>query len=156
LTTIVYRAGILAGEQRVVDGESIMPGTYQKVFKNDKGWLWGCAGETGPMWAFNDFMREFKPDKLPNAKMPRAGSYDAIVIDPKGQIYLIENGWTQALPETVEFYAIGAGMEAALGALYHGATAVEAVECAIKANRSSGGNVDFVMLDIKGETNANA
>lgn len=149
MTTIAYRGGYLAGDQRTTDSGSIMPGRYTKVRRNSKGWIYGCAGQSGPIIEFDTFMQEFKPDKFPNKKTPR-GDYRAIVVDPTGQVYDVDKGIAEALPP-VPFYAIGSGTDAALGAMYHGASAYEAVKCAIEVDNLSGGDVDCIPLHIKEE-----
>jgi hypothetical protein len=147
MTTIVYRNGVLAGDMLATDGDIKLPGSFKKVFKNKKGWIWGCCGTGGPICDFDRWMMEYCPETLPNRNIPKSGDYEAIVVDPKGNVYDVSKGWVELQPSDMRFFAIGSGAAAAYGALWHGATAVEAVLCATRVDRNSGQGIAYEELD---------
>jgi hypothetical protein len=144
MTTIAYRDKVLAGDRRSTDGSLIVPGRYRKVYKNKCGWLYGAAGTSGPCEALNAYMASC-PDF--SEELPPRGKYTAIVVSPDGRVYNIDNGWIELLPKDIEFYVVGSGAPAALGALWMGANAVEAVEIASEIDNCTGGGVDHVSLN---------
>jgi hypothetical protein len=144
LTTIAYRDGVLAGDRRATDDGTIMPGRFRKVYKNKQGWLYGACGDSGPCEHLNRFMHSC-PEGLPfDARWP-AGKYSALVVSPDGHLFIVEKGFIEQLYDQ-EFYAMGSGTTPALGAMYMGADAIQAVKIAIEIDSKSGGGVDAVSL----------
>jgi ATP-dependent HslUV protease subunit HslV len=144
MTTIVWRDGTLAGDQRSTDDGAIMPGRYVKVFKNEKGWLYGSCGTSGPIEEFNRFMSGVVASIDPK-KLPR-GDYNGLVVSPNGDVFDIDRGYIEKLPSTIPYYVVGSGRKVALGALFMGASAEQAVRAAIEHDASTGGEVDVVLL----------
>jgi 20S proteasome alpha/beta subunit len=143
MTTVVYRDGVLAGDTRVTDPD-IVPGSHRKVFQSRHGWLYGASGKVASFvkfykWAESHSTRLLKKD-------PPDGDYSGILVSPKGVAYFVEDGSVWRVPDDTDFIAIGSGRTGALGALYMGATALQAVEMALKVDTNSGGPIDSVSL----------
>jgi 20S proteasome alpha/beta subunit len=140
VTTIVYRDGVLAGDSRTTDEATIYPGATPKVFKNKAGWLYGASGNVAAIERFNEWADALK---VRLTKAP-GGNFEGILVSPKGAIYFVEGGsaWKLNAP----FAATGSGRDAAYGALHFGASALEAVDIAIKIDSGSGLPVTHVSL----------
>lgn len=146
MTTIVYRDGVLAADRRSSDGSYILPGRYRKAYKNKTGWLYAAAGTSGPCEDLNRFMHRAPADMdMFQSKFPR-GDYSALIVSPQGELYVVERGLVEEITKVASFYALGSGSGPALGALYMGASAVDAVEIAQQIDMKSGGGTDHVTL----------
>jgi len=140
VSVIVFRDGILASDSRAYGGDyQASPGTKQKLFKLADGSRVGVASATlGQPERFVAFLRgEVEASSLTGI----AWDMRAIVVKPDGSIYLAESSVHMSGPIQCEFYAIGSGAKYALGAIFAGATAVEAVEAAIRFDPHCGGDV---------------
>lgn len=144
MTTIAYKDGVLAGDQRVTEGSSVMPGSQRKVWKLRSGWLVGGCGTLADLMRFRDWVKEFSIGDPRPLKV--STSFSGIMITPEGLVYIYEDANVIEVPSDAKFYAIGSGHQAALGALYMGATAKQAVEIACKVDTGSGGDVHVVKL----------
>ena len=147
MTTIVYRDGVLAGDRLITSKDTKQPGGFVKVRKNSHGWLFGGAGSVGDLVRFFDWAETYTGDK--RKKGPPGGEYDGMIISPHGDYHEVNKGsvWTLEAP----FAATGSGMDAALGALHCGKSAVEAVEIACLVDTCSGEGVNFVEIDRKAD-----
>ena len=74
-----------------------------------------------------------------------ADSIEAIRIDPKSVALASGKRPTFSQVEA-PYYAIGSGAHLALGAMWQGATAEQAVECAIALDIGCGGTVDVIRV----------
>lgn len=130
MTTIVYRDGILAADSRATytseEGGARAWGC-DKLFRK-AGAIIGTAGETGPGLVFVDWWGSGKPP--PPQFIEGDADFACLVLTKKG---LFEyDKWCRGEKITHQFYAIGSGAKAAMGALYMGASAREAVAVACK------------------------
>lgn len=146
MTTIAYRDGVLAGDQRTTDDGAIVPGRFIKVFKNDQGWLYGACGDSGPMEDFYRFMAGVV-NSIDPKRIPRSGIYEAIIVSPTSDVFVVEKGFIEKYPLDTEYLAIGSGRKVAYGALYMGATPAQAVQAAITHDNCTGGSVNVVLLN---------
>jgi 20S proteasome alpha/beta subunit len=143
VTTIVYRDGVLAADRRATTKGKRYAGIARKIGRNKGGWLFGACGIASDTVLFQQWMLSWPGKKRPNSAPPD-GEYEALAISPSGQVFAAEPGamW----PYETEFVAIGSGMATALGALYHGASAREAVEIASLVDTATGDGVDTLSL----------
>ena len=134
MTTICYRAGVIAADSQATMGGLKMP-TEPKIIMSG-GRLIGAAGDATAINKFTAFIA----GKGKKPKLAKGEEFSAIVVDRDGHIDHWEEGME---PDrvTLPFFAIGSGDELALGAMEMGATAVQAVEVAIKWDAASGGPV---------------
>lgn len=85
----------------------------------------------------------------PNTSKPEFTGDDEftlLILDREQGLFMLDR-WLTAIPVTSEFYAIGSGAKVALGALYMGATAKQAVEAACKFDPFTGGDVVEAKLE---------
>lgn len=139
MTIIAYRDGVMAADSRVtVDSEA--GGTrlfrceklFRKTIKIGRRKkvpvIIGTAGESAPGLIFVDWYGSDKPP--PSQLIEGEADFTCLILRPDG-LYEADK-WCR--PERIphKFYAIGSGAKAALGAMYKGASAIEAVEITCK------------------------
>lgn len=142
MTCIVYRDGVLAGDSLITMGSTKSPEVARKVNRLRTGQLFGSSGnEEG-----GHLLREslLRGDPTP----PKLKSVNGLRVDPNGSIWFYEGlRWTRVTG--ADFAAIGSGADYAIGALYMGASAKEAVRIAAKCNTHCGGRIYSVSLKKK-------
>lgn len=124
MTTIAYRAGILAADTCVTD-RYCRVGQATKIWRGDDGAVAGMAGRLDDMCAFRDWFLGGQVKPYPAISEDSEG----IVVTPDGQVRAFYRSGAGA-EMTAEFHAIGSGFKAALGAMHAGADAAEAVRIA--------------------------
>lgn len=132
MTTIVYRDGVLAADSLATMGDTKIHGRYMKI-RRIGDHLVGTAGSVADSENFIIWLKSGDVD-VP----PPKGNYSALIVDPRGRVREIENGSVLPVPRGAKFFAIGSGAPYALGALYAGATAAEAVKIAAKIDTNTG------------------
>lgn len=134
MTTIAYRDGVIAGDTQVTAG-GMKVGSAQKVFKKGKR-LWGFAGSLALCQAYSDWVKTGRKGEPP--ELTKEDDLDGFVIEDGKIVSYNHNG-----KDTIEaeYYASGSGWLIAMGAMAMGATAEEAVRCAIKHDNGSGGDI---------------
>lgn len=134
MTTITFKDGVLAADSQATR-DNTRTGFATKLFRLDDGEraaLLGCAADA---YALLDWYRAGKDRPQPEAK---EGSL--VVVEAGGEIMIYQDGYHQPAP-TAPFHAWGSGMDFALGAMWAGASAKEAVEIAVGLDTYSGGPV---------------
>lgn len=125
MTTIVYRDGIMAADTAVFDRGTYC-GKATKIWRNSAGWLFGGAGALGDIAIYRDWFMAGMTGETPKFEENRS---EGLAVDPEGRMF-----WhgTESRHVQIEgpYAAIGTGFQIALGALYMGATAEQAVEMA--------------------------
>lgn len=140
MTTIAVRDGIMAAD-RTVQADGINVFETSKIYRV-KGALIGFAGALTDALRFVLWYRD-RRSKRPT--FDDNGGFDAIVINPDGSMEL----WDQDLvPMIVEsdYISIGSGNAVALGAMYQGASAEEALEAAAYFDTNTGYTIDVERL----------
>jgi ATP-dependent protease HslVU (ClpYQ) peptidase subunit len=141
MTTIAYKAGILAGDSQATDDQVWQTRKVIRLSTSAGSLLVGWCGDVHAAlvfleWLKNDQSR--KPD-ISNE------DFEAIVVAETGRVTI----WTQSLvgwrPEG-KFFAIGSGGKAAMGAMHAGKSAVEAVKIACKVDPYTRGPVRSLKL----------
>lgn len=143
MTVIAYRNGIMASDSRLTNGDQIVPGGYSKIRRLEDGTLIGGCGDVVAIealfeWAVGD--RKVKPPKV-------CRDADMIMVSPDGTITQMEGRYPYSVRDTGGYYAQGSGGDVALGAMHHGASAVDAVKAAIAHNAACGGEVQMLPLE---------
>lgn len=148
MTTLVYRDGVLAADTGASHGAWRMMRGLKKVVRVDYGSkivLAAAAGDCELMAAFLDWQASGQVDARP---VPgNDASLEAIEVtlvrgEAKPTIRLYQYAGSFEIED--EFVAFGSGSPAALGALHVGASAVEAVEAAMKVSSNTFGKVASV------------
>ena len=137
MTTIVYRGGFMAADScETTSDESAgaYKGTCVKLFRLDSSQMdppciIGLQGESSPGMAWLDWFQRGRSDRDLKAHIRDSGADFAALVLNRNGLWLWDS-WLVPVKIEDEFYAIGSGTKAALGALHMGANAVEAVEIA--------------------------
>jgi len=142
VTVIAYRDGVMAADTLMVDGNNNRIAQATKIIRNANGDLCGVAGDAGPCYAFLQWFQglgeaerpEFKPGSGVRALIVRvSNSHPAWIVDESGEFVIRDR-----------FYAIGCGRPEAMAAMWMGADAVKAVECAIALDTGCGGSIEVL------------
>lgn len=164
MTTITYRDGVLAADSGVFnESRNLHEGAMQKVFQLMGGLLYAGAGDADDraVRALLDNVRS--PDQLPGAKELLATSCDinAVVVFPDGQVFTIscdasdaddedDTTWdAEIIPLRAPYLALGSGCQIAMGAMWAGKSAVQAVEAACEHNVWTRGPVQSLRLAVR-------
>jgi ATP-dependent protease HslVU (ClpYQ) peptidase subunit len=145
MTCIVYH---VADETMAADtatfvhnGNTRMPGHVKKIWRLKDGSLMGHAGTRRQA----DLLKRWIEDGS-NGNVPApVDDVTALVVSPDGTM-TVYDGKSERTVEGAPFYAIGSGADAALGALFAGATAKEAVEIASLVDPWTGDEVRMETL----------
>lgn len=141
MSTITYRDGIMSSDTRAYAGFNLPIGAKKKIRASEDGTLVGCTthqpglGEAFLAWICD------------GADEPESSEYQAIVVKPNGDVYYYRNGNQPSGPLEIDFIAVGSGAEAALGAMWMGATAEDAVGVAANIDVWTGLPVYSLALD---------
>lgn len=153
MTCIVYRDGVIASDSKIISRSWTAVGGFQKIgqrFHSERLYLFGAVGETAYAAKFERWMhsKEFEtfiesgmvdghPLLEPSAREEQC---TGLIFTPEHNCIRIEGNYPAYLVEA-PYFAFGTGDATALGALYHGATATEAVEAAIEHDILTNGPV---------------
>lgn len=147
MTVVAYKDGTIAADS-MVGSSNHYAGNVGKIARNSSGDLIGASGLTA--WC-SPVLRWFASGE--RGKMPRHTPKDdqqsasAIIIRraSPGRVYFVECDSALA-PYPIEVdpacgFAIGCGREVARGAMYAGASAIDAVKAAIHLEDGCGGDI---------------
>jgi ATP-dependent protease HslVU (ClpYQ) peptidase subunit len=159
MTTVTYRDGVMASDSKSSSGNTY-DGNVVKIRKviliEDLSWverlvfrkepkevpmLVGYAGAVADCLDYIDTLFF----GMPQSKQ----SYEAnvLAITGDGQITLYDGTSLRGVEIHSDYASIGSGSEIALGAMFVGANAMEAVEAAIHLDNTSGGDIQVVTFD---------
>lgn len=140
MTTIAYKAGVIAADSRCTEGNHIIPGKMRKLHELPDGSIYTFTGSVAHGMAMLDAL-------LNGTKQPtwELGDTLAVRVMPTGRV-LIYEGEGVWFEQTSKIAAWGSGAEFAYGAMEAGATAAEAVRIAIKHDSASGGPVRTIQV----------
>lgn len=128
MTAIAYRDGVIAGDSEVNYDDNIKVRSAIKIGKHD-GFIFGLAGEDIP--PVDKFIKWFFPADDRKRKPMGSYKFDALVVGADRKIRLYDQrGVLDEINE--EFFAIGSGQQACVGAMQLGGTAEQAVDAACK------------------------
>jgi hypothetical protein len=143
MTVIVWRDGVLASDSEVSNDRQRVLGV-RKVVRGHDGVLYGASGSTA---LCSEMLRWVDGGRV--GVRPALSCGDAscmvLVVAGEGAVSI----WTEDGVEdhgAAEYLAIGTGSAVALGALWMGATAVDAVRAAVVHGLYCGGDVQAVQL----------
>lgn len=142
MTTIAYRAGVLAGDSQATDSQIWRTRKIESIETSAGELLVGWCGE---VFAAQVFLEWLKNDKSRKPEISNE-DFEAIVVSAKtGRVTI----WNQSLAPwrpRARFYAIGSGCKAALGAMHAGKGALEAVRIACKVDPYSSAPIHSIRL----------
>jgi hypothetical protein len=146
MTVVAYRDGMLAADRLVCDPYAVRVGYETKIFKRN-GTFYGFVGPRSEIEIYQHWL--FAPDLKTIPTLNEGIS--CLCIKPDG-IWRF-SGKTPCLTKVeAPFAAIGTGAHIALGAMFMGASAEQAVYAAIALDTGCGGPVD--VLDCRPEQQA--
>lgn len=152
MTTIAYRKGVIAADSRTTietEGGGARMFLCEKLFRKAvtidgvlQEVIVATAGESSPGMVFLDWFGTGKepPDRLIDGE----ADFTCLVLQQDG-LYEYD-AWCRGIKIEDEFYAIGSGAKAALGAMQMGASAARAVEVACKIDPYSGPPITSMRL----------
>lgn len=115
-----------------------------------KGYLIGACGDLDLVyWFTKNFQPEIITEKLrvtPPSPITDKDGFEGMIVSPRGTIYLYTDKCMAIPIKDFGYFSIGSGSPLALGAMFCGANAVEAVRAAIKHDKSTGGRIQSVKL----------
>lgn len=136
MTTIAYRAGVVAADSRCENNGWIGGHSIKKVRKSD---IDGCVyAITGNAADSTKVMEAFVGGQ-PQNDINLGESSRVVKFDPSGEITVYEGNGSFTI--TCEYTAFGSGSPAALAAMMMGASARKAVEIAAQIDPYTGGEV---------------
>jgi ATP-dependent protease HslVU (ClpYQ) peptidase subunit len=147
MTTITYRDGVMAADSRAYSGNKVPIGEKIKLRRLDDGTLIGASTSTcGAAGWVLDWVEAGCPAVAGGTEL-LPDKFDVIVVRPDGSVFYGSDTPVLTGPLDAPYLAAGSGQEYALGAMAHGATAVEAVRAACLLDVWSGLPVYAVTRD---------
>ena len=140
MTTIACRDRILASDSACIEGDTIAH-EMKKLFRV-RGMLVGCCGLATDISNFVHWLRKGADVD----DYPKMRQFSALIVAHDGTVTGFEEMSPHGLVITAPYCAIGTGMDVALGAMYAGASAVEAVKAARAHNTATVGRVVSISL----------
>jgi ATP-dependent protease HslVU (ClpYQ) peptidase subunit len=155
MTTIAFRRGIMACDsQWTFDDARAVCTTKIRRLRN--GVLIGTAGDNDSR-ALERLIEKAKTPAqlpLPSKLLDLRQSLTALVVFPCGSMFVVnapgphdENDEAGVTPITKDYWAIGMGRSVALGAMWKGGSAAEAVSAAMEFDPSTGGKIHMLQLN---------
>lgn len=138
LTTIAYRAGIVAADSQSVRGDMVNPEPAQKIWRIEHGGLGGIIG-TWAVLAEVQAWLSYGKKSWEKPKLPEDTTVVEFLVDGTILEHVAEG--LQDAKTSRGFYAWGSGREFAYGALAQGASAFEAVTIAAEFDVWTGGEI---------------
>lgn len=137
MTTIAVdpRTGEIAADSRAIGGGADM--TVVKLVKLVDGSIFAAAGVARQGAAMVEWL-----NKGGRGKPPKFAETEAVILQPDGNLWLINGKWPPIPMDQTAPQAIGSGSQAALSAmLSFGATPAQAVKAAAKVDSNTGGKI---------------
>ncbi len=146
MSTVAYRAGVLAADTMMTQGSIKCPESMNKLcMGKTHPVIYAMAGKTAAL-AATMRMIEVMPiapwdgGEFPS-RPPMDSSCELVAFHRDGRVFSFEAEGLWYEPADVPFMALGSGSKAALGALHMGADAARAVEIACLADAYTGGPI---------------
>lgn len=155
MTTIAYRDGILAADSRETSGDEDsgqLATQCQKMFGVGPH-IVALQGETTPGMAWLHWFRvcmmsaeawrnplSHTPADIIDRFLEHDADFTAVVLTPHDGLWIYDE-WGVPQKITAPYYAVGSGAKAALGAMFAGATATQAVLAACEHDPYTSGPV---------------
>lgn len=147
MTVIAYRDGVMAADTGAIFSGVVSAG-HRKIVRGPDGTLAGASGQMVPASQWLDWIAggergaEPAPDRLNDGE---ESTFTALLVRPDGRVWMVEGGGRVEV--TAPYHSLGAGMEAALGAMFSGASAEIAAKAAVYHTTGCGGEVVTVSIE---------
>lgn len=146
MTTIAYCNGVLAADTAMCSG-GCMIGSTVKIVRRFDGDMAGAAGDATYNRAFLDWFSAGEEGPAPEAKAESDGFDRGVIFRAKPrkiEVFEPRGPFTIVAP----YYAFGSGKAEALGAMFVGADAYDAVRAAIALDPHSGGDITVLRCEV--------
>lgn len=144
MTTIAYRDGLMAGDSGSWRGGVKTAGAVKLAISVD-GDLVGATGASAACYEFLQAVKTQPRHEWPRPIADRDGSsFQALIVSLDGAVSVLEQFGEEEI--TAPYYAIGAGAEIAMGAMYAGADAETAVFAAVEHSSYAAAPVVVIRL----------
>lgn len=133
MTTIAYRAGIMAADSRAFAGDKMPIGSKNKLHVLSNGALVAASSnDVGATDSFASWCRAMVDagEDLPNMSTGSDYGVQALLVWIDGTVHYWHEGRCFSGPLEGEFFAIGSGEQFAYGAMMAGVSAEQAVRAA--------------------------
>lgn len=145
MTTIAYRDGVIAADTGVMCGGSKVSHT-RKIARNKWGALAGAAGSAGYCHAFLKwFLDGNEMVNAPEAKRDDKGTDMAMIIKRNGEVECFDPHGRY--PEKAAYHVLGSGMPEAMGCMWKGGSAQDAVRAAMAHDNGTFGDLEWYSHD---------
>jgi ATP-dependent protease HslVU (ClpYQ) peptidase subunit len=136
MTIIVYRDGVMAADTAsfVCGGDVRIPGATKKIHRLADGGIFGGAGKSFALQTVREWLNGDRKGTI-----PAGNDATAVWVRPDDSVAVIDGDYVEEFKGP--FFAVGSGAAAALGAMYAGATATEAVRIAGMVDPFCGGEI---------------
>lgn len=162
MTTIAYRAGIMAADSAASDDLQILTTRSQKIYRLKSGGLIGMSGDADARSVIALFENVRRPAQLPSKKdlIKEETDFDGLLVLPKGKVFHVwcdepepteaNSRWSAGIMEIGEsYYAVGSGAVHAIPVLDAGRSARDAVLVACKRDFYSRPPIHTVPLNVE-------
>jgi hypothetical protein len=140
MTTICFRDGFLAADT-LISYTTITNGAREKITKCGD-YMVAMAGAAYLRKALEDWVTAGCSEDVPAILLDNQDKFSTLIVDREGRAHEFDNGFL--IPVYADYTAIGSGALLALGAMAHGADAVEAVMASSRHDKNTGGPVSAV------------
>ncbi len=142
MSVVVFRDGVMASDSGQWMG-SIRSGTLRKVAKSTSGFIYGACGSSPAVWNFFAWVDGGEQGDAPKPVCENGeDSFFAMWYRSDKGLWMIDG--TGAFPVTAPYFALGPSKGVALGALWAGASAADAVRATIEHSDDAFGAVQEV------------
>jgi ATP-dependent protease HslVU (ClpYQ) peptidase subunit len=146
LTVVVYRDGTMAADTRIVHSDAGIAKATKLVRKRigRRDHILGFAGVVSYATMYIEWFGSGKPMPEQLRNIPSEYGFNVLILAGK-RLYEAD-GVGRPIEVESKFYAIGSGAMAALGAMHHGATALQAAKIACKLDHNCGLPIQTMIL----------
>lgn len=148
MTTIAYKDGVLAADSMMTGGS--VPFRFATVDKithcNDRAVIGAAAGHYRAYPTFLEWIEAGAEGNAPQVEEEAEGVLIRACAGKAPEIWLWSGGQTLIRLPDDAFVALGSGERFALGAMFAGADAIDAVRCGISYDSASGGPIKHLKI----------
>lgn len=152
MTTVAYRDGILAVDRMATFGDTYQEENGKLAIFPDRHTVVACAGDMAVVHGYLDWYRgDQKEPFVPDAWIvPDKEYFTALILSKEPLLHPVlafsRSNILQPL-DYRKYHALGNGREIALGAMWQGATAIEAVQAASDLSCFTGCGINSVNIN---------
>lgn len=146
MTTIAYKDGQMAADRQLTyQGAIKLNNVKPKIARDANGVLYGVCGSHSMCCALVEAVqKQAQTEGVVTIPVPQKGDeFEILIAYPDGRLRRLVPGGEE-IYDDMPYFAIGAGLEVAMGAMYAGASAQLAIEAAVVHSVGTGGEIDVL------------